>query len=150
MLYSYKPVVIPCTTRHHHPTTPVPQVMMLSHAICHLNPLHSWSSMNDPLTTLYHLLSFTIPQFIKTVLVITLSIAAVLLAFQTSSNKSDTPWMLRNFLSSLSSSPSVKMPLKAPPKPTVPAAIKSAESATPGEGGESTMRESLHRQTLTT
>jgi hypothetical protein len=44
--------------------------------------------------------------------------------------------MLRNFLSSLTTSPAAKMAPKAPPKPTVPAAIKSAENATPGEGGE--------------
>jgi len=137
-IYLY-PVVIGCNTRH--PLLLRSHVIVLSHVICHKQPPPLLVIENDLIctSTQHSYLSFTIPQYIKTLLVIAITFIGLLIANQFNGKTDiDSPWMLRNFLSSLSSSPAVKMPLKAPPKPTVPAAIKSAESATPGEGGECT------------
>jgi hypothetical protein len=104
--------------------------------------LHLHSSSSDiidlPLPrSIFYISSLTIPSVTRTLLVIFYIFIGIFIGNQFNGRTDpDSPWMLRNFLSSLSSSPAVKMPLKAPPKPTVPAAIKSAENATPSEGGE--------------
>jgi len=90
-----------------------------------------------PSLTLHCTSQLTIPSINRTLWLFTWVFIGIIIGNQFRDRTDpDSPWMLRNFLSSLSSSPAVKMPLKAPPKPTVPAAIKSAENATPSEGGE--------------
>jgi hypothetical protein len=116
-------------------------VMMLSHKLATRTPppllRHQSYRSNSSTSTLLYCSSLIIPSITRTLWTITWISIGIFLANQFNGNiDPESPWMLRNFLSSLSSSPAVKMPLKAPPKPTVPAAIKSAENATPAEGGE--------------